>query len=105
MSLQACCGRSADGSPQVKAIAVLGLPIHAQGRDYDYSFLKSCGIPKLFISGDRDQFAPPGTLAQVVASAAAPRQLVLVPAADHFFAGQLDPMQRALAGWLKEQVL
>src|ERR1700676_3848310 len=105
MSLQACCGRSADCKSQVKAVAALGLPTHVQGRDYHYSFLKNCGIPKLFISGDRDQFAPSGTLAQVVASAAAPRQLVLVPAADHFFAGQLEPMQRALAGWLKEQVL
>ena len=105
MSLQACCERSAESNSPVKAVVALGLPTHAQGRDYHYSFLKDCVIPKLFISGDRDQFAPSGSLAEVVASAAAPSQLVLVPAADHFFVGQLEPMQRALAGWLKEQVL
>ena len=104
MSLRACCGRTANGDSQVKAIAALGLPTRSPGRDYHYSFLKDCGIPKLFVSGDRDQFAPAATLEQVVAAAADPRQLVLIPAADHFFAGQLEPMQQALAGWLKEQV-
>jgi alpha/beta superfamily hydrolase len=104
MCLQACCGRAANGHSQVKAIAVLGLPTRAPGRDYHYSFLKGCGIPKLFVSGDRDQFAPAETLEQVVAAAADPRQLVLIPAADHFFAGQLEPMQQVLAGWLKEQL-
>lgn len=104
MCLQACCGRATKLNSQVKAIAALGLPTNSAGRDYRYSFLKGCGIPKLFISGDRDQFAPAATLAQLVAAAADPKQLVLIPAADHFFAGQLEPMQRALAGWLKEQV-
>ena len=105
MSLKAVCGRAAGGKLDVKAIAALGLPTHAQGRDYHYSFLKHCSIPKLFLSGDRDQFTPSGTLAQATAAAAEPKHLVLVPAADHFFAGQLEPMQRALAGWLKEHVL
>jgi len=27
-----------------------------------------------------------------------------VPGADHFFTDQLEAMQRALAGWLKEQL-
>jgi len=40
----------------------------------------------------------------VVASAAEPKQLVLLPRADHFFTGQLEPLQSALAGWLKEQL-
>jgi alpha/beta superfamily hydrolase len=37
-----------------------------------------------------------------------PKQRVLLPHADHFFAGQLEPMHFALAGWLtaslKEQL-
>jgi alpha/beta superfamily hydrolase len=40
----------------------------------------------------------------VVALAAEPKRLVLLPGADHFFAGQLEAMQSALAGWLKEQL-
>ncbi len=86
--------------------ALLGLPTEADGRDYKYrASLKSCNIPKLFLSGDRDSFAPATQLAQVAAAAAEPKRLVLIPGADHFFTGQLEPMQHALSGWLKEQLL
>lgn len=49
---------------------------------------------------------PIGTLelVSVAASAPKPKRLVLLAGADHFFAGQLEPMQRALFGWLKEQL-
>jgi alpha/beta superfamily hydrolase len=96
--LNACCGHS-----QVSAFAALGLPTHAEGRDYSYPFLKNCTLPKLFLSGDHDQYAPAEQLAQVAASAAEPKRLLLLPGADHFFTGQLEPMQHALTCWLKEQ--
>jgi alpha/beta superfamily hydrolase len=102
MALAACCG--VDSRAGIKAIAALGLPTHAEGRDYEYSFLRNCTIPKLFLSGDRDQFAPSAQLAVVAAESSEPKQVVFSPGADHFFAGQLEPMQRALAAWLKEQV-
>lgn len=105
MALMTCCSRVAEGKSSVRAVAALGLPTQAQGRDYHYAFLKDCGIPKLFLSGDRDQFAPAGSLSQVVATAGDPKQLVLIPAADHFFTSQLGPVQQALSRWLKEQVL
>jgi alpha/beta superfamily hydrolase len=38
------------------------------------------------------------------ASADDPKKLVLLPRADHFFTGQLEPMHSALAGWLKEKL-
>jgi alpha/beta superfamily hydrolase len=42
------------------------------------------------------------------AALAEPKRLVLLPRAEHFFAGQLEPMQSALAAWLtgtpKEQL-
>jgi len=107
MVLNACCdsrqvqsGNCAD----VRALIALGLPTLAEGRDYKYPFLAHCTIPKLFLSGDSDQFAPIAHLAQVAASAAEPKRLVLIPSADHFFTGQLAPMQQGLADWLKEQL-
>ena len=103
MMLQACC-RVID-NPNLRALAALGLPLAAEGRSYDYSFLKDVFIPKLFLSGDRDVFAPAAQLQQTVASAAEPRHLALLPGADHFFTGQLESMQRVLSGWLKEQLL
>jgi alpha/beta superfamily hydrolase len=42
-------------------------------------------------------------LEQVVASAAEPKLLLLIPGADHFFTGHLERMQQALSCWLKEQ--
>jgi alpha/beta superfamily hydrolase len=104
MSLKAVCERSAEPQSCVRAIAALGLPTNAQGHAYHYSFLKNCGIPKLFLSGDGDQFAPTSELARVAEDAGEPRKVVLIESADHFFTGRLEPMQRALAAWVKEQV-
>jgi alpha/beta superfamily hydrolase len=105
MSLMACCGPGREGKSTVRAIAALGLPTHADGRDYQYSSLKDCKVPKLFLSGGSDQYAPSESLRQVVEAAADPKQLIFMPSTDHFFAGHLQPMQGALAGWLKEHVL
>ena len=74
-------------------------------RQYRYSFLQNATLPKLFLSGDQDEFATAAQLEQLAASAADPKRLVLIPGADHFFTGQLEPMQHALAGWLKEYLL
>ena len=101
MALRACLGQA---NRDLRAIVALGLPTQAQGPAYDYSFLHNLSIPKLFLSGDRDQFAPPDQLNEVVASAAEPRRRIFIPGADHFFTGQLAPMQRALSAWLKEQL-
>jgi alpha/beta superfamily hydrolase len=98
MALNACCTRG-----RASAFAALGLPTHAEGRDYSYPYLKNCTIPKLFLSGDHDQYAPAEQLARVAASAAEPKRLLLLPGADHFFTSQLEPMQQALTCWLKEQ--
>ncbi len=88
----------------IRALAALGLPMGVAGRNYQYPSLESCTLPKLFLSGDRDQFAPRADLERIASSTAAPKQLIFIPGADHFFTGQLKPMQQALAGWLKEQI-
>jgi uncharacterized protein len=103
MALRACC-LPGTTLGDVRALIALGLPTEAQGRVYQYSFLQNLTTPKLFLSGDRDQFAPAEQLTQVAASAAEPKRLILIPGADHFFTDQLEAMQRSLAGWLKEQL-
>jgi alpha/beta superfamily hydrolase len=105
MILEACCTKvSSHARNRIQALVALGLPTHAEGRDYSYPYLSSCTTPKLFLSGELDQYGPPATLTQLSASAADPKRLLLLPGADHFFTGQLEPMQAALAGWLKEQM-
>lgn len=95
VGLRACCGDS-----RVPGFAALGLPVEAEGRGYSYAFLAGCTLPKLFISGGQDQYGPQAVLAPIVASAAEPTSLVIVPEADHFFAGKLEEMQEALRRWV-----
>ena len=103
MALWACCGPRKTRHA-VRALIALGLPTHADGRDYRYRFLQEAAVPKLFLSGGHDDFGPAAQLAEVAASAADPKRLVLIPGADHFFTDQLEPMQQALASWLGEHV-
>ncbi len=105
MALKACCTENPERDAEVKAVAALGLPTHAMDRVYRYPFLAHCTLPKLFLSGDKDQFAPSSELTKIFDTAGGPKRLVLLPQADHFFDQQLDPMQQALAAWIKEQVL
>ena len=55
----------------VQAIIALGTPVQADNRTYGYEFLGECSKPKLFCSGDHDQFAPVDALKGLVAGAAA----------------------------------
>jgi alpha/beta superfamily hydrolase len=98
VGLRACCG-----DERVKGMVALGLPVQAAGRDYHYSFLSACAGPKLFISGNNDEFGPQAAVEAVVAGAAPAATLVMIPGADHFFAGKLEPMQQALMAWLKQR--
>lgn len=99
MGLKACC-TDPERRDGVEGFAALGLPTHAEGRDYTYPWFGACTFQKLFMSGDRDQYAPAAQLRSVVDSAPAPKTFVLIPAADHFFTGHLAAMQAALSGWL-----
>lgn len=103
MALSACCS-SPPALRKVRLLALLGLPIQVPDFSYCYPDMAECAISKLFLSGAEDQYAPAAQLASTVAAAAEPKQLVLLPRTDHFFTGQLEPMQSALAGWLKEQL-
>lgn len=104
MALIGCCDSTIAPSRAVRAIALLGLPTQAFAHQYRYPFLSTCTVPKLFLSGDRDQFASSTDVEQVAVAAADPKRLVLIAGADHSFSGQLQPTQHALADWLKEQV-
>lgn len=108
MVLHACCAKSSNpgdrNRPPVRALIAFGLPTQAAGRAYAYPFLSDCNISKLFLSGAQDEFASTAELSQVVQTASGPKLLLTLPGSDHFFTGQLAPMQQALAGWLRDQL-
>jgi alpha/beta superfamily hydrolase len=101
--------RATCGDPRVAGIVGLGLPVQAAGRDYTYEFLDRCTQPKLFISGDHDEFCPSDVLQRVAATSPGFSKCIIVPDADHFFAGipsspkpKLDQMQSHLRDWLTQ---
>jgi len=93
--------RAACPDTEVKALISIGTPVEAEGRLYSYSFLHNCAKPKLFVSGDRDQYGPHALLEDVVAQAAEPKELVFVPG-DHFFEGHLSEMRMTIESWVAE---
>lgn len=97
--------RAACPDERVKAAIGLGLPVSPIGdRTYDFSFLQSCVQPKLFVSGDRDQFGTPSQLEQLVAAIPDPKKLVLIAGGDHFFEGRLRELRAAIEQWVPEAV-
>ena len=104
VGLRACCGDT-----RVKGLLALGLPVHAEGRDYTYSFLAQCVQPKLFLSGDHDKYGPVPMVEEVFATASEPKRLVWIEGAEHFFQGtaespapKLGLMQQEIGRWLRE---
>jgi alpha/beta superfamily hydrolase len=102
--------RATCGDARVKGLIGLGLPVHAEGRDYTYDFLPGCTQPKLFISGDHDQYGPRTIMERVLATASEPKHLVWIEGADHFFQGipgsptpKLNILQTEIRSWLHDQ--
>jgi hypothetical protein len=85
---------------RVIEMAGLGVPVN----DSDFSFLSACGKPTFLIQGENDRYGAPEKLKALVSSfpkaMRGETRAVVVPAADHFFAGHLDKVDAALASWL-----
>jgi len=100
--------RAACADSRVDAAIGLGLPVTPVAADtesprvYTYEFLQTCNKPKLFVSGDRDQFGPRASLQALVASIAEPKKLVVIEGGDHFFEGRLRELREAIEAWVKE---
>jgi alpha/beta superfamily hydrolase len=97
--------RAVCGDPRVKGAVAMGLPMGVEARSYDYGFMAQCGIPKLFISGTRDQFGSRDQVAAAVQAAHPPAEMVWIEDADHFFVGKLDQVQSAIRNWVRARFL
>ena len=97
--------RAVCGDPRVVGLISLGTPVAVDGRIYTYDFLRDCHKPKLFVSGENDQYSPQPELKAAYANAQEPKRLVIVEGADHFFAGKIPLMQQAIEEWVKAEFL
>jgi len=101
--------RVACADDRVRALIGLGLPVFpAEGQPdrgvFDFEYLRACVKPKLFVSGARDQFAPPGKLEALVNTFAEPKKLVRIEAGDHFFEGRLRELRDVIEAWVRETI-
>ena len=81
---------------RVTRLIGLGIPVN----DSDFSYLRECVKPKLFIVGSEDNYAGRDRVQALADSLPPPTKLVFVEGADHFFAGKLDPVDRAITEWM-----
>jgi hypothetical protein len=82
--------------PRVIKLIGIGAPVN----DSDFSYLKHCGKPKLFVHGSNDQFGDRHKLEKMVAGLPGENELVVVDGVDHFFSGRIEELGRAIVGWL-----
>jgi alpha/beta superfamily hydrolase len=83
---------------RVSDLIGLGIPVDHS----DLTYLRGCANPKLIIQGGKDQFGSRVNVEALFATLPAPKHLVIVEGADHFFAGQLEKVRSAIDAWLDE---
>lgn len=81
---------------RVDRLVCLGTPT----KSFRFDRLTDVPLPKLFVQGEHDEHGPLDELREGLERVAPPRELVVVRGADHFFAGHLDEMERAIVDYL-----
>lgn len=110
-SFGACVGLAcAQKDPRVSAFVALGLSLEfcdsggiaaiREDADDIGSARESPAFPKLFITGDRDQLAPPGQLLKLVEQLPEPKDVEIVPGADHFWWGREQEVAARVADFV-----
>jgi uncharacterized protein len=89
---------------RVRALIGIGTPVSIPERGYDFSFLRECRKPVLFVHGDRDEFGDVAKLRKLAAELppAAHARVAVIAGAGHFFDDQLDELTRVIREWTEE---
>lgn len=89
--------RAAAHDDRVRAMIGLGTP----ARLFEGNYLADSHKPKLFIHGTKDELAPYDLARQWFEHVPAPKSMVAVDGADHFFQERLDEVQAIIASFVK----
>ncbi len=92
--------RAGSEHQRVSHLIGLGIPVNSS----DFSFLRQCNKPKLFVHGSNDEYGTLATVKTLVASLPGENELVVVEGADHFFAGKLPQLDAAIHNWFSDEV-
>jgi len=84
----------------------IGTPVSARDRDYDFSFLRECRKPILFVHGEHDEFGDVETLRSLAAQLPpeARARVSIIPGAGHFFDDQLEELRLEITEWTTEMM-
>lgn len=93
IALKLGCELKQTGSGPRRVIAV-GFPTVYPDRSY----LEGCAVRRIFVQSENDEFGPLSEFVPLVESLPEPKQMVLIPAADHFFNGALEQLETEVAG-------
>jgi uncharacterized protein len=74
----------------------IGIPVN----DSDFTGLRDCNKPKLFVQGGEDQFGSRRNVEALFETLPEPKKLVSVDGADHFLTGKLDQLVAVIDAWL-----
>jgi uncharacterized protein len=85
---------------RVSHLIGLGIPVNST----DFSFLRQCHKPKLFVHGSNDEHGAIEKVKALIPMLPGENRLVVVEDADHFFAGKLDQLDRAINAWFTDEV-
>jgi alpha/beta superfamily hydrolase len=82
---------------RVRQIIGAGIPTSLLTTDV----LAECRKPKLIMQGEHDQYGPQESLRPWYDALPEPKSLVVVPQADHFFAGHENALQAAILAYFR----
>ncbi|MGI8988187.1 MAG: alpha/beta hydrolase [Bryobacteraceae bacterium] len=80
-------------NPNPARLIAVGFPTQRESTEY----LSQCRLPKFFVQSANDEHGPKAELESLYATVAEPKRLIFIEAADHFFAGNLDGLEEAIA--------
>ncbi|QBD80334.1 alpha/beta fold hydrolase [Ktedonosporobacter rubrisoli] len=79
--------------------AMIGLGVAA--RMFDDNTLQGCHKSKLFIHGTNDELAPYDVALKWIEQVPAPKRIVEIQGADHFFQGRLEEVQAIITNFVR----
>jgi hypothetical protein len=63
----------------------------------DRSYLEGCTVPRIFVQSTNDEFGPLAEWEPIMRALAEPKEIRLIEANNHFFAGALEQLEQVIA--------
>ena len=86
------CETNPNAGAGIRRVIAVGFPTDYKNR----AFLENCTMLRIFVQSTHDQFGAVEELESMYQALPEPKQLLLVDAQDHFFAGALEKLEETI---------